>query len=129
MSRSIVSEINSKSNSISRHFKLQKRETLNLSEEDSVFLIDMLKTLIKNKQLMMSEEKKPSNNNSAFINMPVIQLVIFTNQTNALHESYTENKLNIDQAKSNIFSFLTVFACLLVIKSFHIVLVYFVHFI
>jgi len=117
-SKNMISKIVSKSSSISHRIKFHKRETLNLNEEDSSYLVKMIKTLIKRNQLKMSPEITHSNKNSTFINMPVIQLVVINNQTNTLQESYEENKLKIDQTKSNIFSFLSVFACLLVKKNF-----------
>ena len=92
----------------------QKRDTINLNEEESLHIVNLLKMLLNSKQMKMTEEKKLPKNSSTFINIPVIQLVIINNQSTALHPPLTEKKLKIDQAKSIVFSFLTEFAYLTV---------------
>lgn len=100
------------------HSKQLKREALNLNREDSLYLINLVKSLINkntNKINISTSLIFHNNNNSAFINIPVIQVVIIQNHTNSIQQTFTTNRIRIDQDKSEVFSYLSILACILVV--------------
>ena len=96
---------------------LQKHKSLNLNQDDSFYLISLIKTLVKTNIKANQVNDLILNKSSTFINMPFIQLIIMNNQSSTFNQQHTENKLKIDQTKSDVFSFLSVFACLVVIMT------------
>ena len=70
---------------------LQKHKSLNLNQDDSFYLISLIKTLVNTNIKANQVNDLILNKSSTFINMPFIQLVIMNNQSSTFNQQHTEN--------------------------------------